>query len=55
MRSIDGTDLALAVATVASEAISNSEDDTMHSHVYILYCQGLPRLPVISGACACVD
>lgn len=45
LRSIDGTDLALAVATVSSEANESVEQNLSH-HVYILYLQGcsLPRL-----------
>ncbi|CAN8101315.1 unnamed protein product [Discula destructiva] len=40
MKSIDGTDLALAVATVSADACSLRENALTHSHVYILYCQG---------------
>lgn len=40
MRSIDGTDLALAVATVSSQASSPKDGDAVQSHVYILFCQG---------------
>ncbi|POS76391.1 hypothetical protein DHEL01_v205216 [Diaporthe helianthi] len=51
MRSIDGTDLALAVATVSSHAgIDESLQQSVSHHVYILYLQGNasslpPRLP----------
>ncbi|KAF3762257.1 hypothetical protein M406DRAFT_239794, partial [Cryphonectria parasitica EP155] len=49
MRSIDRTDLALAVASVSSHGHS-PRDDGVAYHVYILYCQGNasslpPRLP----------
>lgn len=49
MRSIDGTDLALAVASVSSEPEEVTHDGVSH-HVYILYLQGNasslpPRLP----------
>lgn len=48
MRSIDGTDLALAVTTVSSEASSSESDDAIRSHVYILYCQGpSPHSPAV--------
>lgn len=39
MRSIDGTDLALAVASVSSE-IGESIEQGVSYHVYILYLQG---------------
>lgn len=39
MRSIDGTDLALAVASVSSGVDERPEQETSH-HVYILYLQG---------------
>lgn len=39
MRSIDGTDLALAVASVSSEVDESIGQDISH-HVYILYLQG---------------
>lgn len=39
IRSIDRTDLALAVASVSSTAEELGNDDISH-HVYILYCQG---------------
>lgn len=44
LRSIDGTDLALAVATVSSDVDESVEQGVSH-HVYILYLQGrsLPR------------
>ncbi|KAL2287851.1 hypothetical protein FJTKL_04656 [Diaporthe vaccinii] len=49
MRSIDGTDLALAVASVSTEVDESIGQDVSH-HVYILYLQGNasslpPRLP----------
>lgn len=40
MKSTDGTDLALAVATVSAEGASPGDHEVTH-HVYILYCQGL--------------
>lgn len=40
MKSIDGTDLALAVATVSSEAAFQQSSKVTH-HVYILYFQGI--------------
>lgn len=40
MRSMDGTDLALAVASVSSEPEEVPHDSVSH-HVYILYLQGL--------------
>lgn len=40
MKSIDGTDLALAVATVSAKVDSSGNDEVTH-HVYILYLQGL--------------
>lgn len=39
MRSIDGTDLALAVASVSSEA-DHPIGQSVSCHVYILYLQG---------------
>jgi hypothetical protein len=39
MRSIDGTDLALAVASVSSEPEEVTHDGVSY-HVYILYLQG---------------
>lgn len=42
MRSIDGTDLALAVASISSvPACDESKNNHVAHHVYILYCQGL--------------
>lgn len=40
MKSIDGTDLALAVATVSTEAAVPKGNEVTH-HVYVLYLQGL--------------
>lgn len=40
MKSIDGTDLALAVATVSAEDEISRGNPPTH-HVYILYCQGM--------------
>lgn len=40
MKSVDGTDLALAVATVSAEAALPRSNEVTH-HVYILYFQGL--------------
>lgn len=49
MKSIDGTDLALAVATISSQPSPPKNDDAVQSHVYILFCQGrsshLPSTP----------
>ncbi|KAK7743483.1 hypothetical protein SLS53_004017 [Cytospora paraplurivora] len=42
MRSIDGTDLALAVASVSSEPGEVTPNGISH-HVYILYLQGRPN------------
>lgn len=39
MRSVDGTDLALAVASVSSEVDESIGRNVSH-HVYILYLQG---------------
>lgn len=39
MRSVDGTDLALAVASVSSEVDQSCEQGVSH-HIYILYLQG---------------
>lgn len=39
MRSIDGTDLALAIASVCSE-VDESAGESVSHHVYILYLQG---------------
>lgn len=39
MRSIDRTDLALAVASVSSAPEDSPNNDVAY-HVYILYCQG---------------
>lgn len=47
MRSIDRTDLALAVASVSS-APDDSENNHIAHHVYILYCQGLYSIGQIS-------
>lgn len=49
LRSIDGTDLALAVATVSSD-VDESVEKSLSHHVYTLYLQGNasslpPRLP----------
>ncbi|KAG8163360.1 hypothetical protein KVR01_006657 [Diaporthe batatas] len=49
LRSIDGTDLALAVATVSSDVDESFQQSPSH-HVYVLYLQGNasslpPRLP----------
>lgn len=44
MRSIDRTDLALAVASVSSEPEGSSSND-IACHVYILYCQGKSHWP----------
>lgn len=43
MKSIDETDLALAVATVSAEAALSQSNEVTH-HVYILYFQGLSGL-----------
>lgn len=40
MRSIDRTDLALAVASVSCGGPEDSPSDDIAHHVYILYCQG---------------
>lgn len=41
MKSIDGTDLALAVATICAEVESTSPgNNEVTHHVYILYLQG---------------
>lgn len=40
MKSIDNTDLALAVATVSAKAASSQSHEITH-HVYLLYLQGL--------------
>lgn len=40
MKSIDGTDLALAVATISANAALSPRNEITH-HVYVLYLQGL--------------
>lgn len=54
LRSIDGTDLALAVATVSPEVDESVEQSVSH-HVYILYLQGRSLLRhryLLCGSCA---
>lgn len=43
MKSIDGTDLALAVATILPGDQFAGDHEATH-HVYVLYCQGLSDL-----------
>lgn len=50
MRSIDRTDLALAVASVSSVPGDSPTNDIAY-HVYILYCQGLSCLAPFGYVC----